>query len=230
MDDGGLMEADWSVELGAEDPVIVVPWQGVEEASRLPMESPAGTGVRFVDLREDPEAIEQIEEARREPSLRSALLALNEAGSPLWTAKCGLWTRSHQEGIEAGLDAAVDFREMEAEPEEASFAAGCYIDLLPRDAKANASFALQERWIRGMAEQVRGAAMRCARADFVLRHAEVCGVPGFAVTWFMEACGATRELAACRMAQALELTLPLVMEAASRPAAENATIGEHSGE
>jgi hypothetical protein len=72
------MEADWTVALAPGDPVITVPWAADGGDMR---------GCRFVDLRLGAHLVDEIEEARSQPALRSALLLLNAATSPLWTAK-----------------------------------------------------------------------------------------------------------------------------------------------
>ncbi len=50
------MEADWSVALASSDPVITVPWAASGDEPEC----------RFVDLRIDPDLIDEIEEARWE--------------------------------------------------------------------------------------------------------------------------------------------------------------------
>ncbi len=188
------MEADWSVELTAADPVIAVPWEA------------PGESFRFIDLRENPQAIVEIEEARCEPALHSALLALNNAGSQIWTAKCGTWINGSQDKI--------DRWEMDAGPDEAEFGAGCYIDILPRDRR---SFAVQEQWIRVLTGKLRGVELRCVRIELVLRRAAVWGVAGSGVTCFVQGCGASSELAASRWAEALTRALPALMDVTSVP-------------
>jgi hypothetical protein len=192
------MEADWSVELGADDAVIVVPWQSLPGTA-------AATG--FVDLRARPECIREIEEARDLPALRFALERLNGKDSGLWTAKCDAWVR----GRDVGSGNEIDPWEMEATDDEARLAAGSYIDILALDVEARGSFEVEERWLRRLVEELRRRALRCARTDFVLRRAEVHGVPGFGVTWFVEGCGRTAELARQKWAEALAEALPTVM-------------------
>jgi hypothetical protein len=190
------MEADWSVELGADDPVIVVPWQPL----------PGGAAAGFVDLRARPESVREIEEARDLPALRFALESLNGSNSGLWTAKCDAWVRGGDGG-----GSEIDPWEMEATEDEAKLAAGSYIDILALDTEARGSFAIEERWIRRLAEESRHRALRCTRTDFVLRSAEIHGVPGFGVTWFVEGCGRTPELAKRKWAEALGEVLRTVM-------------------
>ena len=152
--------------------------------------------------------IDEIEEARARPALRSALLLLNSGKSQLWTAKCDAWSSSAAEGAEP-----FDGYEMDAEPGETTFGAGCYVDLLPRDFLLLSSFELQERWIRVATQALRGIPAKAARVELVLRHAEVEGTQGFGVTWFVEGCGATAPRAAEAWARALSLALPVIMDA-----------------
>ena len=191
------MEADWSVELAAVDPVIVVPWHAPDAS------------LEFIDLRRTPKRIDEIEEACRELALRSALLALNRAPSQLVTVKCDLW--------KSGPEDEIDPREMDARAEDAKFAAGCYIDMVSTDGDTRTSFAMQERWIRALTARLRSLELRCARIELVLRHAEIQDIPGFGVTCFVQGCGATSELAAFRRAEALALAVPLLIQLAPDP-------------
>ncbi len=97
------MEADWSVALAAGDPVITVPWA----ASDDDVDPSADSSICACSLH----GIDEIEEARAKPRLRSALLLLNGAASQFWTAKCDAWSSSVDEG-----DEAFDPYEMDAEP------------------------------------------------------------------------------------------------------------------
>jgi len=73
------MDADFSIELGHEDPVLDFPWK-----------DPSGKLV-YVDLKRHPELMSQIEEAERFPELKEFLRALNSAHSMVETAKCDTW-------------------------------------------------------------------------------------------------------------------------------------------
>jgi hypothetical protein len=192
------MEADWSVALAADDPVITVPWVACGDDPGK---------CRFVDLRLNPHLIDEIDEVRERPRLRAALLLLNSESSRFWTAKCDAWTRSADEGSEP-----FDRYEMDAALGETTFGAGSYIDLLPRDVSLFSCFEHQERWLRVVTERLRATPARAVRVELVLRHAEVEGVPGFAVTWFVEGCGATALSAGRRWAVAFDLALAVMME------------------
>ena len=192
------MEADWTIALASGDPVITVPWAASGDDSRT---------CRFVDLRLGAHLVDEIQEARSKPVLRSALLLLNAATSPLWTAKCDAWTSSVDEGAEP-----FDAYEMDAESGDTAFGAGSYIDLLARDVSFLAGFERQERWIRAVAEMLRSTPASAARVELVLRRAEVEGASGFAVTWFVEGCGSTAQRAGQSWAKALDLALTVLLD------------------
>ena len=193
------MEADWAVALAADDPVITVPWATSKDDLGK---------CKFIDLRVDGHRVDEIEEARSKPALRSALLVLNAATSTLWTAKCDAWTSSVEDGAEA-----FDPYEMAAEPGETAFGAGSYIDLLPRNISLLSSFERQERWIRAVTETLRAIPASAARVELVLRCAEVEAAAGFGVTWFVEGCGATAQRAGQNWSTALDLALAVIMDA-----------------
>jgi len=192
------MEADWSVELGATDPVITVPWAACGE------DEPK---CRFVDLRLYPHLVAEIEEARERTALRAGLVLLNGVTSQLWTAKCDVWTR----GPEGGDD-PFDPYEMDAEPGETAFGAGSYIDLLPRDLEMSQCFDGQERWLRTVTERLRGVPARAARVELVLRRAVVDGVPGYGMTWFVEGCGETAQHAEQAWGRVFDLALAAIVD------------------
>jgi hypothetical protein len=187
------MEADWSVALAADDPVVVVPWAACEaEGSR-----------RFVDLRGNLNLIDSIAEAQASPPLRNALLVLNSPDSPWLTAKCDAWVTT---------DEPRDAYEMDAAPEDTAFIAGSYIDLMARDPEFGGSFPRQEEWLRRITARLRAARARASRVDLILRHAEVEGRSGFAVSWFVEGCGASATVAEQNWANALTLSQAVLIE------------------
>ena len=189
------MEADWSVAAAAGDPVIVVPWAtSVEEPRAL----------TFIDLRQHPERVDELEEAQIAP-LRSALLLLNGGASHLWTAKCDFWTSSAE---------PFDPYEMDATPAETAFGVGSYIDLLLRDAGALTCFPRQEQWMRRVTERLRAAPAKAARVELVLRAAQVHGEQGFGISWFVVGCGAIAESAHQNWENALRIALTLVLDTA----------------
>ena len=169
------MEADWEIEIGQGAPVIDALWDG------------------FVDLSAAPERISEIEEARGFLPLQHALLALNSAGSTIWTAKCDFW-------------AVQDFdpSEMAASEAEAGSGLGCYIDLLPKDGQVFSSVAEAEDWSRRIVAGLKPVDARCSRIDLVVRQAFTGQIDGFGVTAYITACGAGEETARNFLDAALE--------------------------
>jgi hypothetical protein len=73
------MEADFSIELGRDDPVLDFPWR-----------DPSGE-FTYVNLRRDPQLLSEISEAQKFPELAECLRQLNSPKSILETAKCDAW-------------------------------------------------------------------------------------------------------------------------------------------
>jgi hypothetical protein len=184
------VEADWDVEVGSGAPVIDALWEG------------------FVDLRLAPERISEIEEAQGFLPLQRALLALNLAGSAIWTAKCDLWALQD-----------FDPSEMEAPEPEAGLGLGCYIDLLPRSGRVFSSIAQAEEWVRKLVAELKQVNARCCRVDLVIRQAISGQIEGFGVTAYITACGADAEGAKIFLGVALEGFVRLC-EAAFEPTSE----------
>ncbi|HEY3768986.1 MAG TPA: hypothetical protein VGN44_09950 [Candidatus Angelobacter sp.] len=73
------MQADFSVELGREDPALELPWVSDDHS------------VRYHDLKQCPELALQIPEAVAHPELSAFLTRINAPDSPFATAKCDVW-------------------------------------------------------------------------------------------------------------------------------------------
>ena len=139
------MDSEFSVELGADDPTLAVPWR-----------SPDGK-IAYVDLRQNPEAIEGLEEVLAFPELGELLQALNAPESGYQTAKCDAW-----------FDTLMD---AEDEPYEASMKCASYLDVFFADNGKLAGFEEQERSGRQVVQRVRKAAELQARMELVIRRA-----------------------------------------------------------
>jgi hypothetical protein len=74
------MQADFSLELGRDDPALEMPWSSDDPQ------------VRYYDLRNHPELVCQIPEVIAHPDLGHFLAGINAAGSLLATAKCDAWS------------------------------------------------------------------------------------------------------------------------------------------
>ncbi len=85
------MLSEWNAACGIDDPVLVVPWS-----------SPDGT-LHWIDLRDNPDALDNVTEADDHPALLAALRTMNGNRSPIFTAKCDVWTMDAVE-LEATRD------------------------------------------------------------------------------------------------------------------------------
>ncbi len=137
------MDADFSIELGREDPVLDFPWK-----------DPAGK-LAYVDLKRHPELLASIEEAKQFPELGEFLRTLNSPRSMVETAKCDAWATS------------------ELSPEEEIYSAShkfaSYVDVVFSDIDARLSFSAHEEFARKLvallqrAPETPSAAEACVR-------------------------------------------------------------------
>jgi hypothetical protein len=155
------VEADWSVEIGAGLPVIEADWAG------------------FVDLRKDMGAVDGIAEAATEPALRAALVALNGAGSPVFTSKCEVWELGPEEIDPLEFDCAA----------ECGVGRASWVDVMARDAGMFGSFAEHEGWVRGIVARLQAERIGCGRVDAVVRSAVAGEREGFGITLYAAGCG-----------------------------------------
>jgi hypothetical protein len=139
--DSGV-EADFAVELGAGDESLDFPWS-------------APDGPRYYDLKQQPELLLNIEEARSVPELGEFLAAVNSAGSAVESAKCDVWAST------------------EIHPEEEIFGAGCkfgsYVDLLFSAESLRFSFSDHEQLARQIAGLLKRVPEMPAAAEFLIR-------------------------------------------------------------
>ena len=128
--------------------------------------------------------------------LGRALLALNQSGSPVWTAKCDYWPRLEQGSWDAD--------EMDATPGEATCAAGCYVYLLPKNDRQWTLPSLAEQDCRTWCARLADVRLHCCRLDLMVRRA---WLPGermeTGITAYLTACGATETSASDRLAECL---------------------------
>lgn len=138
------MHADFSVELGHEDPVLEIPWASDDHS------------VRYYDLKTSPELVSQIPEAVAYPEIRAFLTRINGPGSPFATAKCDAW------------------ESREITPEEEIFGAGrkfvSYIDLIFVDEAARRSFETHEEFAKDLCILLGRAPDVAATVELVIRH------------------------------------------------------------
>ena len=187
------MLAEWSIECGADDPVLVVPWT-----------APGGSG--FVDLRENPYDIDHIAEAEQHPAMLDALRALNATRSPVFTAKCDAWP--------ADADELTDLHtELEVAAAEWPHGFVSYIDVLWRERSFFASIHQQEQLLHRLVRYAESIEVDHARLECVLRPAIVDLIgpqQGFAITLYVKALGHEEKAAYDQWAKALEAVVALV--------------------
>jgi hypothetical protein len=171
------VEADWEVEIGPEAPVIDALWPG------------------YVDLWQTPASARQLPEVTLLHDLDEALVRLNGAHSPVWTAKCDVWPLAADE---------FDVDEMNAVIESAICGWGCYIDLLPRSDQQWALPAMAISWCKRICNLLHDVPLSCSRADMIVRQAVIAPLAaGTGITIYLTACGSTSEEANCTLQAAL---------------------------
>jgi hypothetical protein len=176
------MEADFAVELGADDETLEMPWSSVDN------------GPTYHDLKRHPEYLSRIEEAVRCPELGELLAALNSPAMLLETAKCDVWSST------------------EMNPEEeifgASYKFASYVDVLFSDA-ARHSFSRHEQFAKDLVQLLKKVPEIPASAEFLIRrcyyheHAELRD--GLYITFYLFGYGDDEEQARQRWAIALKL-------------------------
>ena len=160
------MEADWSVEIGGDAPVIDRDWPG------------------WVDLQGNPDAVESLPEVCAFPPLGQMLHAMLQRCTSLEPTKCDAW-----------MEGPADPWEFDSEPENSVCVAACYLDLLPLHLARWNAFAEVEEWVRAMTHQLGSRVCRNARVELVVREASTLQDSGYGVAIYLAGCGAS-ELAA----------------------------------
>ena len=176
------MEADFAVELAADDETLDLPW------------SAPGHIPQYYDLKRHPELLLQLEEAQHLPELAEFLATLNSSASALETAKCDTWCSQ------------------EMNPEEEIFAAACkfgsYVDLLFSDDR-RFLFAEHEQFAKRLTHLLKQVPEIPAAAEFLLRRAWYHQPPpardGFYITFYLFGYGENETQARQRWAIALKL-------------------------
>ena len=167
------MDADFSIELGQEDPVLDFPWT-----------DPEGR-FAYIDLKRHPELVAQIEEAGRFPELREFLLALNSARSMVETAKCDAWATTELSVEEDIYDASHKF--------------ASYVDAVFSESDMRLSFPAHEQVARKLVDLLRrapetpSAAEVCLRRCFFTENGSV--LEGFYCTLYVSGYGSDEDKA-----------------------------------
>jgi hypothetical protein len=180
------MQADYSVELGPEDPALEVPWQSDDG------------NIRYFNLKHHPDLVLNIAEARNHPELSEFLSRMNAPGFPLETAKCDAWFSRELFVEEEIFGATCKFV--------------CYVDLLFDDENLRFSLPRYEELAEDVCNLLKRAPEMAAGAEFVVRHCHyhTGGVQGdsrigFSLTAYVTGYGDSQDEALQRWTIALKL-------------------------
>ena len=188
------MDADFAVELGAEDETLDMPWASEQN------------GPRYYDLKHHPEFLPNIEEARRLPEIGEFLTALNSPASLLETAKCDTWPSTEINAEEEILGATHKFCS--------------YVDLLFADEHSRFSFSEHEQFAEKVVKLLRKVPEIPAAAEFLIRrchyHVEREIKNGFYITFYLFGYGDDEAQARQRWAIALNLVKNAIKQACVR--------------
>jgi hypothetical protein len=156
------MEADFAVELGAEDETLEMPWGS------------ADNGPRYHDVKRNAEYLSRIEEAVRVSELGEFLAAMNSPTSVLETAKCDVWSSTEMSLEEEIFGTSNKFCS--------------YVDFLFSD-ESRYSFARYEQFARSLVNLLKKAPEIPASAELLVRrcyyHLEAEIREGFYVTFYL---------------------------------------------
>jgi hypothetical protein len=137
------MDADFSIELGHDDPVLDFPWS-----------DPSGK-LAYYDLKRQPELIAKIEEARKFPELAEFLRSMNSPRSAVESAKCDAWTTTEISAEEEIFDASHKFAN--------------YVDLVFSDVDRRRSFDFHKEFAGKLTGLLRRAPEMSASAELCVR-------------------------------------------------------------
>ena len=180
------MDADWSVELGADDPALEFPWSAPDGSQH------------YVDLRHHPEALATIPEAHQNPEFAEFLRQVNADSSQWTTVKCDVWLDDELGEAEEIYVATHKF--------------SCYVDVIAHDAACRFSFSTHETWVKATAKALSANADDPVACELIVRrcwyHPDAGPDPeqmtaGFYVTIYLSGYGSDPEEARTRWAAGL---------------------------
>ncbi len=194
------MEADFAVELGADDETLELPWAANSDDG----------GPRYYDLKRHPELLLNIEEASRDRELGEFLAAINAPASLLETAKCDTWSSTEINPEEEIFGASVKF--------------GSYVDLLFTQESSRSSFEAHEQFARRVTQLLNRVPEIPAAAELLIRrcfyHAGDQLCEGLYVTFYLFGYGDEEAQARQRWAIASKLAENVIRQVSgelSRP-------------
>jgi hypothetical protein len=189
------MLSEWSVELGAHDPQLEIPWSSEDGM------------LRFLDLKRQPELLLEVREACIYPELAEFLSWANSPESPLETAKCDVWTSREISEEEQIFGETCKF--------------GSYVDVLFASSGMKASFRDHEQFAQNLARLLRHAPEIASAAEFIVRHCidhrivSPAVSEGYYITFYLHGYGSDEDEARSRWAIALKLVQHAMMQQCS---------------
>ncbi|MGH9524425.1 MAG: hypothetical protein ACRD3E_18025 [Terriglobales bacterium] len=194
------MDADWSVELGDDDPTLAVPWASPDAS------------LRYYDLRLRPDLLLYVDEAARFKELGEFLAAVNSKNSRLQSAKCDAWTSSEISEAEEIYGASLKFCS--------------YVDLFFADPACRGDRALHEEFARRVTALLKRAPQISAAAEFIVRRAHFedgdAVNEGYYLTFELAAYGDDEEDARKRWMIALNLIANAILQWSAQASGDRA--------
>src|SRR3954468_5303231 len=192
------MQADFNVELAADDHALELPWS-----------SPEGR-MHYFDLRANPERLLDIVEAQGNRELAEFLSVLNQPSSVIQTAKCDTWLTNE-------LD-------VEDEIFGSPWKFGSYIDLFFSDTSRQMSLEEHEAFAQSLTNMLQKVPDFAAAVDFVLRRCYYHRVgqspdesdTGYCLTFYLNGYGDDEDGAKKSWTIGLKLAQNAVMQLSAR--------------
>ena len=185
------VDADFAVELGADDETLEMPWAAGE------------AGPSYCDLKRHPELLAKIREVDQVPELGEFLLAVNSPSSPFETAKCDAWSTTEMKPEEEIFGAAYKF--------------GSYVDILFSREPHACSLPHYVQFATRLTQLLQKAPEIPAAAEFLIRrchyHGETELRDGFYLTFYLFGFGEDEPQARQRWGIALKLVENAIRQA-----------------
>jgi hypothetical protein len=186
------MDADFSIELSHDDPVLDFPWT-----------DPTGQ-LTYFDLKRHPELLAKVEEARKFPELADFLRSINSPRSPFESAKCDAWSTNDLSAEEDIFNASHKF--------------ASYVDIVLSSPGQRESLDFHETFARKLtdllrrAPEMRASAEVCVRRCFLAESDETR--EGFYITLYVNGFGEDESAAQKNWAIALKLLEHAILQLA----------------
>jgi hypothetical protein len=184
------VEADFAIELGADDEVLEMPWA-----------APDGS-LRYYDLKRNPELLREIQEVKRAPEFGDFLSTVNSAYGIFETAKCDVWSTDQINLEEEIFGAKIKF--------------GCYVDLLFSQEHSRFLFGQHEKITKQLADILKEGPELKVAAEFLVRrcyyNVEKEVKEGFYITFYLFGYGDDENEARRRWNTGLKLALQVIQQ------------------